>query len=72
MKKASGWSGPIPPAIAKCNDMWVARGFKKLCKEAQEVLYMQKSERRDEREAELNRRLADLIHQAERENAKKN
>lgn len=71
MAKPSGWQGAIPPEIVQCNDRWISERFKKLCREAEEVLYMRKgSEVRSKHEVRLNNALAELIQEARRINEK--
>jgi len=65
-KKLSGWTGAIPPEIVACGDKWIVDRFKKLCAEAQDVLYMQKGATRTKKEEDLNKRLKDLIYEAKR------
>lgn len=70
MPRHSGWEGPIPPEIAKCSDRWVIERFKKLCREAEDVLYMRNGEARTKQEKRLNEALASLILEARRHNEK--
>ena len=64
--KRSAWEGPIPPEIMQCSDMFIVDRFKKLVREANEVLGMQGGHRKDEKIKSLNERLEDLVHQAKR------
>lgn len=68
MPKRSGWEGPLPPEIVKCADRWIIERFKKLCAEAQDVLYMKVGDARTKQEKRLNEALESLIQEARRKN----
>ena len=65
-RKFSAWEGPVPPEIMQCGDMFVTQRFKKLVREANEVLYMHPGKRREDKIKEMNKRLDELVNEAKR------